>query len=249
MMGSPKSESDHQSNEEQHKVTLTQDFYIGVFEVTQKQWERVMGNWPSYFSNTTSRSSLPVEQVSYKSIRGSSDGAAWPESGAVDTTSFMGKLRARTGRAFDLPTESQWEYAGRAGTTTALNSAKNLTDWDKCPNMLEVGRYRYPDVYSHSSSADLKLKRRTAKVGSYLPNQWGLYDIHGNVWEWCLDWYGPYPVTANDPKGQSSGSCRVNRGGSWLSSAFACRVAYRYFSRPGYASLAIGFRVALPTGQ
>jgi formylglycine-generating enzyme required for sulfatase activity len=148
----------------------------------------------------------------------------------------MGRLRARTGKAFDLPTESQWEYAGRAGTTTALNSGKNLTAIESCPNMSEVGRYWYNGGSGYTQNGDTSVA--TAKVGSYLPNAWGLYDIHGNVWEWCLDWFPGY-----------EGSSRVGRGGSWGYYAGYCRVAFRYYSYPDLASDDIGFRVALPPGQ
>ncbi len=143
-MGSPKSELGRSGNETQHQVTLSQDFYIGVFEVTQRQWERVTGEWPSHFSNVSCRDMRPVEEVTYNDIRGSGEGADWPVSDRVDSTSFMGRLRARTGKTFDLPTESQWEYACRAGTDTPLNSGKSLTTADaSCPNVAEVGRYRF----------------------------------------------------------------------------------------------------------
>ena len=127
-MGSPTNELGRGGDETQHQVTLSQGFCIGVFEVTQKQWERVMGNWPSWYTNASYRDSRPVEQTSYNDIRGSSAGAGWPSNNNVNATSFMGNLRAKTGLGFDLPTESQWEYAGRAGTITALNSGYNLTN-------------------------------------------------------------------------------------------------------------------------
>jgi len=247
IMGSPTNELGRSSSETQHEVTLTQDFFIGVFEVTQKQWERVMGAWPSYFSNTSYRASRPVEQVTYNAIRGSSAGAGWPGSSSVDANSFMGKLRSKTGKAFDLPTESQWEYAGRAGTTTALNSGYNLTSTDNDARMNEVGRYWYNGGSGYSSSGDTTVG--TAKVGSYQVNQWGLYDIHGNVWEWCLDWYGTYPGTVSDPKGASSGSYRVDRGGGWPYIAGGCRVAIRHDTYPGNSYHYIGFRACVPPGQ
>jgi formylglycine-generating enzyme required for sulfatase activity len=236
-MGSPVDELGRGQEMTQNQVTLTQSFYIGVFEVTQKQWELVMGNNPSYFTNAAYYAARPVEQVSYNMIRGASDGAGWPTNSHVDAASFMGRLRARTSKAFDLPTESQWEYAGRAGTTTALNSGKNLTDISQCPNMSEVGRYWYngPVTYGYSQSVDTS--GATAKAGTYLPNAWGLFDMHGNVDEWCLDWY-PY-----------DGSSHVWRGGSWAGLAKHCRVAVRTAYIPSYVTYRMGFRAALPPGQ
>jgi formylglycine-generating enzyme required for sulfatase activity len=257
-MGSPSNEQGREpldaGSETQHPVTLTEDFYIGVFEVTQKQWERVMDARPGYFTNATCRDSRPVEQVSYYEIREnplpvdspSSKGSAispnWPATNAVHADSFMGKLRAKTGIAgFDLPTESQWEYACRAGTGTALNSGKNLTALDNCPNMSEVGRYSYNGGSDSSEGGDTS--GGTAKVGSYRPNRWGLYDMHGNVWEWCLDWYAEtYPETGTDPEGAPSGSFRVFRGGSWGDEACFCRSADRYDSEPEYVNFDVGFR-------
>lgn len=203
-------------------VTLTKPFFCGLFEVTQKQYSLVMGTNPSKYSGVTS----PVEQVSYNTIRGTSNGAKWPSSSAVDSSSFMGKLRARTGLDFDLPTEAQWEYACRAGTTTTYsygNSASENYMW-----------------YTYNSSS-------THPVGSKNANPWGLYDMHGNVWEWCLDWYGTLSY-GTDPKGSSSGSDRVTRGGCWFNTGGNCTSSGRINRNPSLGagdlySWGYGFRL------
>lgn len=246
-MGSPTNELGYRSDEAQHEVTLSQPFYVGVFEVTQQQWERVMGTWPSYYNNVTYRNSRPVEQVSYNAIRGTTLGTNWPANSSVDADSFMGRMRERTGKAFDLPTEAQWEYAGRAGTTTALNSGYDLTSTDMDAHVAVVGRYWYNGGLSSTQDGDTSVA--TAKVGSYLPNAWGLYDIHGNVWEWCLDWFGLYHGTVTDPAGPAWNLDRVSRGGCLANRAYYCRVAHRYGGSPNSAVSGIGFRAAVPPGQ
>ena len=243
-MGSPGGELGRENNETKHHVTLSKDFYAGVFEVTQKQWELVMGAWPSWFSNPDYRDSRPVEKVSYDDIRGSHAGSGWPANNAVDADSFLGVLRAKTGLTFDLPTEAQWEYACRAGTKTALNSKKNLTDEYECPNIDEVGRYWYNSGSDGSSDADTSSGTNT--VGSYKPNHWGLYDMHGNVWELCLDWWldSDYSAEAvTDPTGSASGRGRVMRGGSRIDPAYGCRSAYRGIYAPWRQDSHIGFRL------
>ncbi|MCR4573877.1 MAG: SUMF1/EgtB/PvdO family nonheme iron enzyme [Lentisphaeria bacterium] len=246
-MGSPVDELGHWDDEVRHKVTLTKPFYIGVFECTQAQWEYVMGDRdrPSYFNNDLDYATRPVEQVSYDMIRGADAGANWPDSNDVDATSFMGVLRAKTGLMFDLPTEAQWEYACRAGTTEALNSGKNLeTISGRDASMDEVGRYRHNG--GQDSSQDCDTEHGTAKVGSYQPNNWGLYDMHGNVIEWCLDWWdgSAYNSAAvEDPAGDATGSSRVLRGGRWSYNAGGCRSAYRTCIVPSGGNDGIGFRV------
>lgn len=248
VMGSPTNELGHATDEAQHRVTLTKPYYIGVFEVTQRQWELAMETCPSFFSNRTYYATRPVEEVSYNDIRGGLAGAEWPAAKAVDTSSFLGILREKTGLAFDLPTEAQWEYACRAGTTTALNSGKNLTETNSCPNMDIVGRYYYNNSTGYLERwCDTSLG--TDKVGSYLPNAWGLYDMHGNVGEWCLDWSGTYGTgDVIDPVGGDSGSDRVLRGGSWWNSAEGCRSANRNRGDPSVIYGNNGFRLCCPVG-
>ena len=250
-MGSPSGEVGKQVDEVQHLVSLSSDFYVGVFEVTQKQWERVMGNWPSLFSNVNYRESRPVESVSYNDIRGSIAGARWPEANTVDDVSFMGKLRAKTNRMFDLLSEAQWEYACRAGTGTALNSGYNLQYYAGQDGNAAVVARHYSILGPYDYTIDTS--RGSATVGSYRVNQWGLYDMHGNVYEWCLDWYEPYLAASTDPKGPIAGSIRVLRGGSWSEWAGYCRSANRgyQYNKPGVESHGAGngFRAALTLGQ
>ena len=239
-MGSPDNEVGRRTNETPHQVTLTHSYYIGVFELTQRQWELVMGNRPSAFSNTVCYATRPVEQVSYNQVRGSELGKWWPQMNAVDETSFMGKLRVKTGRLFDLPTEAQWEYACRAGTVTALNSGKNLSALSGVDaNMAEVGRYYY-NSGSYNSSYDFNGstdETGTAKVGSYLPNAWGLYDMHGNVGELCLDWYQEAGLSAaTDPVGPETATQRSVRSGSWANYSDHCRSAMRKISLAPWAT-------------
>jgi formylglycine-generating enzyme required for sulfatase activity len=209
-----------------HKVTLTKPFYMGLFEVTQKQWELVMGEKPSYFQGDTN----PVECVSYDMIRGSSEGARWPATNSVDATSFLGKLREKTGIDFDLPTEAQWEYTCRAGTNTAYSCGDSAN-----------GDYMWYGVDYASGGT-------THEVGTKKMNPWGFYDMHGNVWEWCLDWYVdrslPY---GEDPKGLSSGSGRVCRGGGFQSSESYCTSYFRNYFDPSTSDyFEIGFRLYRP---
>ncbi len=236
-MGSPDTEVGRFSSETQHQVTLTEDFYIGVFPITQKQFFLVYGSNPSNYQGDT----RPVEKVNYGILRGESKGAGWPSSNEVDEDSFLGKLRAKTGRDFDLPTEAQWEYACRAGTTTALNTGKNLTWPSQDSAMDEAGRY-----LSNQKDGRGGYSEHT-KVGSYLPNAWGLYDMHGNVRECCLDWYqkdlGNSAVT--DPRGPATGTDRSDRGGSFFFYAQHCRSATRNKLSPLGSSPFLGGRVAL----
>ncbi len=234
-MGSPTNETGHQGTEDLHQVTLTKAFYIGVFEATQKQYALVTGLKPS----SNDFDAMPVETVTYNALRGSESN--WPSSSDVSDNSFFGRLRTKTGHSFDLPTEAQWEYACRAETTTALNNGKNLSDSTTCTEMNEVGRYKGDGNDGKWSS------NGHTPVGLYLRNDWGLYDMHGNVWEWCLDWrdanLGTNPAT--DPVGPTTGTYRVLRGGGYSVDAWQCRSARRNGKVPGDTTAEIGFRVTL----
>ena len=212
-MGSPKDEPGRDGDETQHQVTLTQPFYMQQTEVTQAQWEAVMGSNPSYYNGCPT---CPVETVSWS-----------------DAQEFITKMNVRGEGTYSLPTEAQWEYAARAGSTSAFYNG-GITDlW--CgydPNLDAIGWYCYnADLYSQP-------------VAGKAPNAWGLYDMSGNVYEWCQDWLGNYGSSVEtDPTGPSSGSDRVVRGGSWLNaSARDCRSADRN-GRPDNTLSRIGFRL------
>ena len=221
MMGSPENELGRSDDEVQHQVTLTKGYWLGKYEVTQAQYEAVTGSNPANFKG----SNRPVENVNW-----------------FDAVNFCEKLteiekaagRLPEGYEYTLPTEAQWEYACRAGTAAALNSGKNLSDESECSEMDEVGWYGYnSDNETHS-------------VGQKMPNAWGLYDMHGNVWEWCLDKYEDYPTSSvTDPVGPDTGVHRVKRGGSLDLIAGSCRSAYRNSYSPEGRDFIFGFRVAL----
>ena len=216
-----------------YDVTISQPFYMGVFEVTQKQYQLVTGSNPAYDKGDA----RPVEQVSWNTIRGDSSTHNWPSVTTVDANSFMGKIRTKTGLTLDLPTEAQWEYACRAGTTSDYNNGGSTA-----ADLALLGRYssnKYDGRGGYSEHT---------KVGSYTPNAWGLYDMHGNAKEWCLDWYGSRS-SSTDPVGPTSGSYRVLRGGSWYMRADFCTSSYRYSSYPSLTGNRYGFRLACPARQ
>ena len=231
-MGSPTSEKGRNTfDPPRHKVTLTRPFYIGVFEITQKQWELVMGSNPA----SDKGDARPMDHVTYYQARGDSQ---------VDSTSFTGRLRSKTGlNSFDIPTEAQWEYACRAGTKTAINNGKNLSSTTFDSNMDLVARY----LNNYKSTVG-GYKGHTT-VGSYAPNSWGLYDMHGNVREWCVDWFNASDTSTaavTDPIGPSSGYYKILRGGGYESTADACRSASRYYDSKKKGHYDYGLRVVLP---
>ncbi|MCX7002882.1 MAG: formylglycine-generating enzyme family protein [bacterium] len=242
VMGSPSNELGRGANEgPQHTVTLLSNFYMGVFEITQAQYSNVMGSNPAYFPVGPQGPKRPVEQVSWNMARG----GTWPDGGPSNAT-FIGRLRSKTGLAFDLPTEAQWEYACRAGTTNALNNNTNLASINSDPNMNILGRYWYNGGSVYASDP---VNGAHTVVGSYRANNWGLYDMHGNVGEWCLDWYGPYTGDATDPAGAPAGTGRVISSGGWGSPAKDCRSAIRFALDPATPYFAVGFRLSLPADQ
>ena len=248
-----------------HMVTLTKDFYMGVFEVTQRQWELVMGNRPSAFSNETCYATRPVESVSYVDIRGGIKGITWPESKEVDESSFMGQLRKKSELiGFDLPTEAQWEYACRAGTKTALSNGMNISAWTNAVELMTFTRYAFNSGWAKDTYLSLAEgytwtdwnctdEKGTAKVGSYPENPFGLYDMHGNVSEIVIDVYSDAYEGSIDPVGPSSllTNSRLYIGGGWRFMARQSSSSSRhhgdltYLGRP----FSCGFRLCLQGGE
>ncbi len=197
-----------------HKVTLTKGFFLGVHPVTQAQWQAVMGSRPSHFK----KAKRPVEQVSWE-----------------DSQEFCKKVMAELkGGRVELPTEAEWEWACRAGTTSEYHFG----------DVLNTDLANYNGQSSWNGSPMGKNRKATKNVGLYPSNPWGLYDMHGNVWEWCSDWYGEYSAgDQTDPQGRSNGQYRVLRGGSWNDFPEYCRAAVRYWSEPAGRFINFGFRV------
>jgi formylglycine-generating enzyme required for sulfatase activity len=196
----------------QHRVSISKPFYLGKYEVTQAQWTAVMNSNPSTFEGQSN----PVVNVS------------WDEA-----QEFVKRLNQKEGTSrYRLPTEAEWEYAARAGTSSI---------WFFGDDAGALSSYAWFDGNSGET---------THPVGQKQPNPWGLYDMHGNVWEWVQDWYGERYYSSSmstDPKGPSTGSSRVRRGGSWGRSAKYCRSAYRSSYSPDFHSDGVGFRLVLST--
>ncbi|MEW6080004.1 MAG: SUMF1/EgtB/PvdO family nonheme iron enzyme [Thermodesulfobacteriota bacterium] len=216
-MGSPSKEQGRYGDEVQHPVILTRGFYLQTTEVTQGQWKKIMNDNPAFFKECGDN--CPVEQVSWNDVRG-----------------FISRLNKKTGRIYRLPTEAEWEYACRAGTTGLFHTGDCLTD----------AQANYDSAISFYGCPRGKLRGKPVPVKSFPPNAWGLYDMHGNVWEWCADWYGDYPSgSVKDPAGPDSGASRVNRGGCWNRDAVYCRSAIRNDDAPDSRFNNLGFRLVL----
>ena len=254
------------AREAAHPATLTGNYYIGVFEITQAQWESVTDYNNSWFQYPGCKATRPVDYVCYHEIRHShndthdaSDGAAyWP--GKPYEYSFLGKLRTKTGIDFDLPTESQWEFACRSGRGEGRwNNGEPIVDVVSDPNLPGRSTYNAGDnidsrCQSASAASLIDDNEGSATVGSYAKNAWGLYDMHGNVYEWCLDYYddditslgGQVNINVNDKTQKANGTggySRLIRGGSWRNPAMYARSAYREEVDPGSRFRTYGLRV------
>ena len=219
-MGSANTETSRNDDELLHDVEITHPFFLGQTEVTQQQWRTVMGNTPSHFAGCGPR--CPVENVSYAEVQ-----------------KFLDQLNAHTPQAlrYRLPSEAEWEYACRARTTGPFSTGENLT----------TAQANYNGRQPYGSFPAGEFRQKPTPTGTFPVNPWGLADMHGNVWEWTSDWYGPYSEggAANvDPRGAVSGDKRVIRGGSWLFDANSARCALRYTHAPQDKGFSLGFRVA-----
>jgi sulfatase modifying factor 1 len=229
MMGSPETEAENGSDETQHEVMISRGFWMGKHEVTQGEYLEVVGTNPSQFSGMN----LPVEWVSW-----------------YEATNYCALLtegerlagRLPGGYVYRLPTEAEWEYACRAGTTTSHHYGNELRS-----GMANFyGSWEYDAAVGTINNTNGIRLGRTTEVGSFAPNAWGFYDMHGNVREWCQDWYGEYPAgPVTDPQGPPSGQERVHRGGSGGDDGRFCRSALRLKSGPESRGVYLGFRVAL----
>jgi formylglycine-generating enzyme required for sulfatase activity len=214
MMGSPNEERERKSHETQHKVKITKGFYMGVYPVTQDEWMTVMGNNPSEFKG---EKKLPVDSVSWD-----------------DCQAFIKKLKEKDNKPYRLPTEAEWEYACRAGTTTAFHFGDTIS----------TDQANYKGTYTYGDGKKGVFREKTTPVGSFPANAWGLYDMHGNVFQWCQDKDGEFPETdAVDPQGPEDGDRRVVRGGSWKDDPEFCRSASRRWYKPDLRFERIGFRL------
>lgn len=231
-MGSPSDEPQRELDEVLHKVTISRDFYMGQTEVTRAQF--------AMFINETSYVTEAERAGDFRT---------WKNPGIVqndthpvvcvtwnDARAFCAWLTRKEGKTYRLPTEAEWEYVARAGTTTPFNIGK----------VIHTNQANYNGTTAYPGGQVGEDRQSTTPVGTFAANPWGLYDMVGNVWEWCNDWYGLYPAgDLVDPKGPGSGSTRLSRGGSWLNAPEYCRSAYRYSGTPSGRYTSVGFRCVM----
>ena len=238
-MGSPANEPSRNNDETQHQVTIS-PFYMSKYAITQAEYEAVVGENPSRFKQEGAN--LPVENISwFDAIEFCNSLSELEGLTPAYTITGTGNGRVvawnRDGNGYRLPTEAEWEYACRAETTTAFNTGSNITD--------EQANYDGTSPYNNNASGIYR--RKTTPVGSFSANEWGLCDMHGNMWEWCWDWYGNYPSGAQtDPMGPASGTYRVLRGGAWFDGGRHLRSASRFNYIPSNRNYFFGFRVVRP---
>jgi formylglycine-generating enzyme required for sulfatase activity len=225
MMGADDSQA-YDIEKPKHKVTISKGFYIGKFEVTQSEWEKVMGSNPYTLDRSNPYYNLP----------GMKERITRPDHPAtiswLDAQEFIKRLNDKEGHnRYRLPTDAEWEYAARAGTTTAYSFGDDIKD-------LSLYGWHAEDFATGG----------THPVGKKLPNQWGLFDVHGNAWEWVNDWYSETYYTESptfDPKGPTTGTQHVVRGGSWHQTATSWRSSFKKGYDPDYRGISIGFRLVM----
>jgi sulfatase modifying factor 1 len=236
LMGSPATEEHRGSDETLHEVVITREFQLGVHEVTQEQYKTVMGTNPSFFC----KEGKGKERIAGKQTTGDHpvESVSWLQ--AVEFCKKLGEMKKELEekRTYRLPTEAEWEYACRAGTKQAFHYGNSLDSYKANFNGLIYASYGVPKAGPFF--------RCPVKIGDYDPNAFGLFDMHGNVQEWCADWYGPYdPDAKEDPQGPKEGTERVLRGGGWPHSGKSLRSAVRNHLSPGEATYSAGFRVVV----